>query len=254
MTVVAALPVGSVTGFDPVLGAVLAVGISLAHLLPHHLPRAVERRREGLLSLAGGVSIVYAFVHLFPELDHRRETIEGVELLGVTLVAEHIYILAVVGLAAFYGLERFATVARSNQLGGVVGDAPVFWVHVAAFAVYNGVIGYALLRGETGADSVVLFATAMGLHLFGNDQAMHEHHPRLYARYGRYVLATAVVAGAGVGLATAVDPGAYTILLGLLTGGIVFNAIKDELPRTRDSRFWAFALGATVYGAVLVTL
>ncbi|AGB16931.1 hypothetical protein Halru_2346 [Halovivax ruber XH-70] len=243
---------------DPgsVLAGLFVLTVALAHLLPHQFPEAIERRRHGLLSLAGGVSIVYAFVHLFPEIDHRRETIEGLDLLGVTLVSEHIYLVAFVGLSLFYGLERLASTAgtTSRDRGDSPPGATVFAAHVGGFSIYNAVIGYAIVRGETGAESVFLFTIAMALHLFGNDQAMHEHHPHLYARYGRFVLAAAVALGALIGAVVVFDPGVYTVALSLLTGGIVFNAIKNELPRTRDSRFWAFAVGAGIYGAILVSL
>ncbi|MFC3957935.1 hypothetical protein [Halovivax cerinus] len=242
---------------DHFLVALLVMVVTLAHVLPHRLPAAIERRRDSLLSMAGGVSLVYAFVHLFPEADHRRETIEGFDLAGVTLVAEHIYVVAFVGLALFYGLERLAIAAGSVAAGGSDGGRPgisIFAAHVGGFAVYNAVIGYAIVRGETGTERVLLFAIAMALHLFGNDQAMHEHHPTLYGRYGRFVLAAAVVVGALIGAWNALEPGVYTLLLALLTGGIVFNAIKGELPRARDGRFWAFASGAGAYGTVLLAL
>ncbi|ELZ08201.1 hypothetical protein C479_12708 [Halovivax asiaticus JCM 14624] len=241
---------------EPVLISLFVLFVMLAHLLPHRLPAAIERRRHGLLSLAGGVSIVYAFVHLFPEIDHRRETIEGLDLLGVTLVSEHIYLVAFVGLTLFYGLERLASTAgaTSRDRDDSPSGTAVFAAHVGGFSLYNAVIGYAIVRGETGAESVFLFTIAMALHLFGNDQAMHEHHPHLYARYGRFVLAAAVALGALVGAVVAFDPGVYTVALSLLTGGIVFNAIKNELPQTRDGRFWAFAVGAGIYGTLLVSL
>ncbi|WP_254863706.1 hypothetical protein [Halovivax gelatinilyticus] len=227
--------------------------LALVHLIPRFLPRPVATRPT-LLSFAGGVSLVYAFVHLFPDLDERREAIDGVDVIAFTLAAEHVYAVAFVGLAAFYGLERLATVTRSHEFArdlGPVSDAPVFWVHVAGFAVYNAVVGYALVQGETGADNTALFAVAMALHLFGNDEAMATHHRELYATYGEWILAGAVLVGGAVGIAMTLDPATYTVALGLLTGGIVFNAIKDELPRTRESRYWAFAAGALGYGTVL---
>ncbi len=249
---------GVLTSLDSevILAGGFVLAVAAVHLVPHHLPRSLVSRRS-LLSLAGGVSIVYAFVHLLPELDERREAIEGLDLLVVTLAAEHVYAVAFAGLALFYGLERLAAVTSTHEFDhdfGSVTDAPVFWVHVGGFAVYNAVIGYAIVRGETGVDNTALFAVAMALHLFGNDEAMAAHHRRLYTAYGKWVLAGAVVAGGALGAVYAIQPATYTVLLGLLTGGVVFNAIKDELPRTRESRFWAFAVGAIGYGLVLYVL
>ncbi|WP_207890205.1 hypothetical protein [Natrarchaeobius chitinivorans] len=202
-------------------------------------------------------AVLHAFVHLLPELDERQEALEGVTLFVWSLAAHHVYAVAFVGLALFYGLERLAALSRSHEFGRELGsftEEPVFWVHVGGFAVYNAFIGYALVRGETGTDNVALFGIAMALHLFGNDEAMEHHHRDLYGRFGKWVLAAAVVLGAGVGAAYALSDVAFTTLLGLLTGGIVFNSIKDELPRTRESRFWPFAVGATAYGVLLLVL
>ncbi|MFU8866563.1 hypothetical protein [Natronococcus sp.] len=242
---------------DSLLVSVLVVAVALVHLLPDELPVSSGRSRHSLLSAAGGVSIVYAFLHLFPELDGRRESLEGVDVLVGSLAGHHIYGLAFVGLALFYGLERLAAISRSHEFErdlGPFADEPVFWIHVGGFAVYNAFIGYVLVQGETGTESATLFAVAMALHLFGNDAAMEQHHRDVYRRIGRWVLAAAVLLGAGAGAVYALGDATLTILLGLLTGGIVFNAIKDELPRTQESRFWAFAVGAGGYGSILLLL
>ncbi|RQH03556.1 hypothetical protein EA472_02080 [Natrarchaeobius oligotrophus] len=242
---------------ETVLVAILVAAVTVVHLLPDELPDSAGLPRRYLLSLTGGVSIVYAFVHLFPELDERRDALEGVSVLVWSLAAHHVYAIAFVGLALFYGLERLATVSRDREVDRrlePLSEDPIFWVHVGSFAVYNAFIGYALVRGETGADNVALFGVAMALHLFGNDEAMEQHHRELYARFGKWILAGSVVVGAAAGALYAIGDVAFATLLALLTGGIVFNAIKDELPRTRESRFWPFAAGSVGYGVLLLIL
>ena len=34
----------------------------------------------------------------------------------------------------------------------------------------------------------------------------------------------------------------------------MLNVLKEELPRERESRFWAFALGAALYSALLLAV
>jgi len=43
--------------------------------------------------------------------------------------------------------------------------------------------------------------------------------------------------------------GVSTAFLG---GGVVLNVLKEEIPTERQSGFWAFALGAVVYAALLL--
>ncbi|THE64567.1 hypothetical protein D8Y22_12115 [Salinadaptatus halalkaliphilus] len=239
---------------DSLLVALLVAIVAVVHLLPDEVPISVPVSRHNVLSATGGVSIVYAFVHLFPELDERQQALEGVAVLEWSLAAHHVYAVAFVGLAAFYGLERLAIITRTHDIGSGRQTEPVFWVHIGAFAVYNAFIGYALVQGETGADNTTLFAIAMAAHLFGNDTGLEGHHRDAYRRLGRWILTGAVLVGAGVGVVYTIDPVTLALLLALLTGGIVFNAIKDELPRTRESRFWPFAAGSIAYGLLLLVL
>ena len=39
-----------------------------------------------------------------------------------------------------------------------------------------------------------------------------------------------------------------------LAGGVIMNVLKEELPEERESRFWAFAIGAALYAALLLAL
>lgn len=242
---------------DTILLSLLVLGVALVHLLPDELPSISIVSRRSILSAAGGISIVYAFLHLFPELDTRRATLDGVDIVGTTLTAQHIYLLVFVGIALFYGLERIAAISRTDEFTREFGsgtDEPVFWIHIGGFVIYNAFIGYVLVQGETGTENTVLFAFAMAFHLFGNDEAMEQHHRELYNRFGRWILAASVVVGAAIAVVYTLGDAAFTILLGFLTGGVIFNAIKDELPRTRESRFWAFAVGSVVYAAILLAL
>ena len=95
----------------------------------------------------------------------------------------------------------------------------------------------------------------MSLHFVVNDFGLREHHPRLYQKTGRFLLASAALAGWAVGamlpeLHAAVVPS----LFGFLCGATVLNVLKEELPAERESRFWAFALGEAAFAALLLAL
>ena len=44
------------------------------------------------------------------------------------------------------------------------------------------------------------------------------------------------------------------VLFAFLAGGVILNVIKEELPEEQESLFWAFALGAALYTALLLAL
>ena len=251
-TMASALPFDA----DLVLVVLLACGLAVVHLIADEIQLFEVIPRRYVLSAAGGVSTVYVFVYLLPSLDEQAITLEGVDLVVTSIHEHHIYSFAFVGFALFYGLERLAQVSKRYgpvHDGSVLASEPVFAVRISSFCIYNAFIGYVLVVEESGSGGAA-FALAMGLHLLGNDEAMRKHHRNAYHRIGRWVLAAAVLFGAGAGFVVEVGSVALVALLALLTGGIVFNAIKEELPGDRDGSFWAFVGGAGGYALLLAIL
>ena len=229
----------------------------LVHVLGGRLSFLAKTPRSVWLSGAGGVSVAYVFVHLLPELAEHQDTIgeraREAGLLGS--VESHAYLLALLGLALFYGVERFARSAggRRAQDGSSQTPISVFWIHLGAFAIYNVLIGYLLVHREEGdLRGLIIYAVAMSLHFVVNDQALREQHGEVYHRYGRWLLAVAPVVGLALGLATQVSPLLLSALFAFLAGGIILNVLKEELPEERESRFSAFAIGAAAYAALLL--
>jgi hypothetical protein len=174
---------------------------------------------------------------------------EGTVVLSAAF-ERHVYLVALVGFVVYYGLERFVRCELSGRIGT---EAGVFWLHVGSFAAYNMLVGYLLVHREApGVGSLLAFAVAMALHFLVNDFGLRQQHRDAYAHAGRWVLATAVLAGTALGLLVRVGEPAPAMLFAFLAGRIVLNTIKEELPEERESRFWAFALGAGAYAGVLL--
>lgn len=55
-----------------------------------------------------------------------------------------------------------------------------------------------------------------------------------------------------MGLVFEVSEAALAVLFAFLAGGVVMNVLKEELPEERESRLWAFVLGAGLYAGVLL--
>ncbi len=235
-------------------------GLVAVHLFSDRLRFLDGTPRSIWLSVAGGISVAYVFVHLLPELAEGQEVIaealEGGE--GLAFLESHVYLVALVGLAVFYGLDRLATTSRRREREAGKEDSTslgVFWLHISSFAAYNFLIGYLLLhRIDTGLENLLLFFAAMALHFLVNDHGLREHHKGAYLQAGRWVIAAAVVLGWVVGLLTEIPEVAIAVLTAFLAGGVIMNVLKEELPEERQSRFWAFALGAALYTMVLLAL
>lgn len=240
------------------LSVVLAVGLALVHLFSGKLRFLEEIHRSRWLSIGSGVSVAYVFVHILPELSTAQETIQGVVGGGLAFLEHHVYLVTLLGVAVFYGLERAAKLSRQrNQKAGRgdVTEAEVFWLHICSFAIYNALIGYLLLhREEPGIQSLLFFFFAMALHFVVNDNGLRENHKESYDRMGRWILAAAIIFGWVIGLGTEIHEAAIAVLFAFLAGGVILNVLKEELPDERQSKFWAFALGAAIYAALLVSV
>ncbi len=204
--------------------------------------------RSGWLSAAGGVSTAYVFVHILPELG--RSQFHLTQALSpapwFVAVEHHIFFISLLGLVFFYGLERAARLSPSDD------GARVFWLHLVSFALYNVIIGFFLLqRAQQGWTTLGFFSFAMGLHFIVNDSGLRHHYPRLYHRYGCWILSAAILVGWMISLVYVVHPALVSVLFALLAGGIILNVLKEELPDERDGRFLAFSAGALIYGVLL---
>ena len=235
------------------------VALVLMHLVVGNLRLLAGTPRSAWLSGAGGVSVAYVFVHLLPELAEGQKSVSERLGEGVAFLERHVYLLALLGSVVFYGLERAAVVARRHHRGvdgGETAGVRTFWLHMVSFGIYNALIGYLLRQHEEeGRDQLLaLFAIAMGLHFLVTDYGLREHHKSAYLRVGRWILGAAIIVGWTVGLVRDVSEAVQAIILAFLAGGVILNVLKEELPEERESRFWAFALGAAAYAALLLAL
>lgn len=115
--------------------------LASAHIVPPMLTFIKFYPRSWLLSAAGGVSVAYVFVHLLPEIAEAQATVEGSASTLLAGFERHAYVIALVGLAVFYGLERAAITSKRSRRDA---DAPsaeeeptsagAFWLSMGPFA------------------------------------------------------------------------------------------------------------------------
>lgn len=231
------------------------LGLVLVHLFGRRIPFTDRSPRSGWLSAAGGVSVAYVFVHVFPNLAASQETL-GEAWAFLPFVEKHAYLVALAGLVAFYGLEDI--VSRSQRSRAASDDEPetttgigVFWLHMASFAVYNALVGYLLVHGDAaGLRALLFYSIAMAVHFAIIDHALRHDHRETYKRVGRWILAAAIVAGWALGRMTEVSAAATGTLVAFLGGGIIMNVMKEEEPGA--ACFLPFLAGAVAYAALLL--
>jgi zinc transporter ZupT len=234
---------------------VAAVVLGLAHLLSGRLRFLEGTPRSRWLSAAGGVSVAYVFVHLLPELVAAQQAVQERAAGVLPFLEDHVWLVALLGLALFYGVENHSLSSRHRRRAATGEDrttSDAFWLSLGSFAVYNLLIGYLLVRGESDdIGTLALFTLALGVHFVINDFGLREHHKAAYDRLGRWMLFVAVLGGWLVGVLTEISEAALGLVLAFIAGGVVLNVLKEELPGERSARFSAFALGAAFYAALL---
>lgn len=240
------------------LALVAALVLAVLHVFAGRLRFLDGVPRSWWLSVAGGISVAYVFVHLLPELNAAQEAVREAAGGALAALESHVYLLALLGLAVFYGLERGSLQSRRErrETEGVDEASPVLaWLAIGSYAVYNAIIGYLLVHREDNTSrALLLFAAAMGVHFLVNDHGLREHYADVYHHYGRWLCAAAVLFGWAVGAATEVSEAFLGLLLAFLAGGLILNVMKEELPAERESRFSAFLVGAAGYTLVLLAL
>lgn len=240
------------------IGLLLAISLAIVHIFASQSERLQSLPQRWWISIAGGVSIAYIFLDIFPELSKAQTEIEHSNKFLLGYLENHVYLLALVGLAIFYGLEKLALRSRTHQQrkhGEDCTHPGVFWLHIASFAIYNTILGYLFRESEDhGLIACLLLFVVLALHFAVNDVGLREHHKKAYDRIGRWLLAGVIIFGWALGKVTEIDEAVLAVIWALVAGGIILNVLKEELPPEQDSHFGMFLAGAMVYSGLLLTV
>ena len=237
-------------------GFALAVGLAFIHAFVSKLNVFSIIPEFRWLSFAGGVSIGYVFLEIFPELSHAQEAIEHSAIPFIAYLENHVYLLSLLGLLFFYGLDILALKSRQrNKIQNKQNCThhSIFWIHISAFVILNGIVGYLLqeLSSHTLLQCLLFFA-AIALHFYIIDHNHREHHQVLYDKYGRWLLTAAIIAGAIAGQSFHLNEAGILAVWSFLAGSIILNILKRELPDEKKSCFFSFTTGTALYTALLL--
>lgn len=195
------------------------------------------------LSFAGGVSFTYVFVSLLPELAKGQAVIDASGVFPY--VEKHVYLIALLGFLFFYSAQSVSASDGYKDLG--------FLSSMISYAVFNLLIGAAIADSNNpDVRPLFLFTLAMGLHYFVNDHNLREAHQNLYEDFGRWLLTLALIAGAIIGFLVAIPDAIVAILVAFAAGGVLFNVMRYELPKSDNVAF--FCMGSLSYAVMLLSI
>jgi hypothetical protein len=227
------------------LSAVIA--IALVHLRSGKRPLLHDSRSA--LSAAGGVALAYVFMHVLPELAQSQEyLLEWVDARRQVMIEEHVYLFALAGLLVFFtaiGVER--DMARNQRA--------FYRVELTTFALYNVLIGYLLTRRmASGIMSLVLFTIAVVAHFIAVDSDLYERHKEYYRSNGAWILAVSLIVGWLLAAFTELHPLLVIAGFSFLSGAIIVNTFRVELPRADKRNYKALITGAGLYALLILLM
>lgn len=68
------------------------------------------------------------------------------------------------------------------------------------------------------------------------------------------MLAAAVLLGFGIRYVARLPESVPVVLQAMLAGAVIFNVLKEELPKPAKARYWPFLGGGIAYGALLLVV
>jgi len=228
-------------------GFILAIALALIHGFASRLPIFSFIPRFRWVSFAGGVSLGYVFLEVFPELNKVQEELEHSAIPFIDYLENNVYLLALAGLIVFYGLDLLASKSKNPN------NSTAFWIHIGTFSILNIITGYLLQDlGNHSLVECILFFVPIALHFFIIDEHLREHHQSQFDHNGRWYLVGAIIFGSIIGQVADLNEAAIAIIWSFLAGSIILNVLKHELPDEKDSCFWSF-LGGSILFAILLS-
>ncbi|SDO11710.1 hypothetical protein [Alkalicoccus daliensis] len=202
------------------------------------------------MSLAGGIAVSYIFVYILPSLHHEQEDF-GETAFELAMESE-LYFFGLIGIVVFYTLTKIAERHR-HQKNATIKDR-FFFVQIVLFFMYNTLISYIMFAADQDIEQLVFYGTAVGLHFMTVAHDMYRENSERYLLYGRYVLAAGIFIGWAVATFVPHSSVVLAIVFSFISGAIMFNVIKNELPSEDSAHLPTFVISAFTYSGITLLL
>lgn len=230
------------------------VGIILItiHFLTNKILPSSRIQRDRWLSFSGGIASAYVFVYVLPALHEEQTSLESEN--GLAMESE-LYFIGLVGMLVFFGIQNLVnrTIKDSEKVEESI-EKRIFWVQIIFFGLYNMLISFVVIQSQVEGVQVAFYASAVGLHFFAVAHDMWREDSKLYNKYGRYILAAGIIIGWLIGAFIEIDSFLMAVIFSFISGAMILNVIKYEMPQERHAHFKWFLIGAFSYSIIVLSL
>lgn len=202
--------------------------------------------RSPWLSVSAGTALAYVFVYLLPKLALSQQKLDGSMWVGAYgFWRNHLYLIALVGLVIYYCLDTLARRAvRQSQHQPRRGSLLLI---VGVYGLYYLQLGYLVADvPRPGVGAYALIAGVLSLHLMGINHGLRDLHPARYESMLRWIYAGATLGGWLVGIFTTLPLATISILSAFIAGGIIYAALREELPSHQAANLVPFVSGVSL--------
>ncbi|MFC0557959.1 hypothetical protein [Halalkalibacter alkalisediminis] len=229
---------------------IMGFAFILIHLLANELIPSGRIRRLKWFSFSGGLAVSYVFVYVLPTL-HKEQIL--VKKYGDYFTMEsELYFVGLIGVLIFYGIQK---VVRKAQLNDKTNKArALFWLQILFFGFYNMLVAYTIISHDVLGVQAVFYGLAVGLHFVAVAHDLWREYADIYNKVGRYVLALGIVAGWIMGVTIHLSPLTESIIFAFISGAMILNVLKYELPPDEEAHFPTFAIGVVSYTTITMSL
>ncbi|HLR88732.1 MAG TPA: hypothetical protein VK042_03305 [Atopostipes sp.] len=230
------------------LGFASIVIFSLVYLIDFKVLHKANAAK--LSSFAAGVGTVYVFIHMLPQLAHGQHVLESVfpdfHFFGSRFA---IYLIALTGFVFFYMFERILSYTEQlpTEDYSTRYELYYYWTNVIFISLYSVLIGYVVGSYDLNNISYQLvYLLAYVLHFITIKWGLYHIFPEKYFKHARYPIALGLFIGYFIAYFFNISDVVLVIVEALLTGAMILNVFKHELPNEEDSKSRSFIFGLLV--------
>lgn len=229
---------------------IMGIAFIFIHLFANELIPSGRIQKLKWFSFSGGLAVSYVFVYVLPTL-HKEQIL--VKKYGDYFTMEsELYFIGLIGVLIFYGIQKVVRKAQRNHKTNKA--RALFWLQILFFGFYNMLVAYTVISHDVLGVQAVFYGLAVGLHFVAVAHDLWREYADIYNKVGRYVLALGIIAGWIMGVLVKVSPLTESIIFAFISGAMILNVLKYELPPDDEAHFITFTIGVVSYTAITMSL
>ncbi|WP_280768345.1 hypothetical protein [Salipaludibacillus daqingensis] len=220
------------------------------HLLTNTILPSSRIKRNKWLSFSAGVAASYVFIYILPALHEEQASFE--EISDTLAMESELYIFGLIGMLIFFAIQNAASYYQHNKFGK--GEKIFFWVQLSFFSLYNMLVSYIVISAEVEGVQAAFYSVAIGMHFVAVAHDLWLKDNKRYNRYGRLFLVLGIISGWLAGMFIQLSPFSLSVIFAFISGAMILNVMRFEVPLARDTHFTSFAIGSVSYSIIVLLL